>query len=291
MACIEARGLRKAFGTTIALDGVDLRVEEGRILGLIGPNGAGKTTALNSILGLTAYDGELRVLGRDPWSERDQLMRDVCFIADVAVLPRWSRVSQLLEYIAGVHPRFDRAKAESFLAKTNIRRTNKVRELSKGMVTQLHLALVMAIDARLLVLDEPTLGLDILYRKQFYDSLLNDYFDRNRTIIVATHQVDEIEHVLTEVMFIDRGRIVFDRSMDDVESRYLEVMVHPEKAAAARALKPMRERQVFGGSILLFEGVDRQQLAALGDVRAPSVSDLFVAVMGQQADRAQGASR
>jgi ABC-2 type transport system ATP-binding protein len=291
MACIEARGLRKAFGTTIALDGVDLRVEEGRILGLIGPNGAGKTTALNAILGLTAYDGELRVLGRDPWSERDQLMRDVCFIADVAVLPRWARVSQLLEYIAGVHPRFDRAKAESFLAKTTIRQTNKVRELSKGMVTQLHLALVMAIDARLLVLDEPTLGLDILYRKQFYDSLLNDYFDRNRTIIVATHQVDEIEHVLTEVMFIDRGRIVFDRSMEDVESRYLEVMVHPEKAAAARVLKPMQERQVFGGSVLLFEGVDRQQLAALGDVRAPSVSDLFVAVMGQQADRAQGANR
>jgi ABC-2 type transport system ATP-binding protein len=291
MACIEARGLRKTFGTTIALDGIDLRVEEGRILGIIGPNGAGKTTALNAILGLTAFDGELRVLGRDPWSERDQLMRDVCFIADVAVLPRWARVSQLLEYIAGVHPRFDRAKAESFLAKTTIRRTNRVRELSKGMVTQLHLALVMAIDARLLVLDEPTLGLDILYRKQFYDSLLNDYFDRTRTIIVATHQVDEIEHVLTEVMFIDRGRIVFDRSMEDVESRYLEVMVHPEKADAARALKPMQERQVFGGSILLFEGVDRQQLAALGDVRAPSVSDLFVAVMGKQADREQGVGK
>ena len=291
MACIEARGLRKAFGTTLALDGVDLRVEEGRILGLIGPNGAGKTTALNAILGLTAYDGELRVLGRNPWSERDQLMRDVCFIADVAVLPRWARVSQLLEYIAGVHPRFDRAKAESFLANTTIRRTNKVRELSKGMVTQLHLALVMAIDAKLLVLDEPTLGLDILYRKQFYDSLLNDYFDRTRTIIVATHQVDEIEHVLTEIVFIDRGRIVFDRSMEDVESRYLEVMVHPEKAAAARALKPIQERQVFGGSVLLFEGADRQQLAALGDVRSPSVSDLFVALMGRQADRAQGAGR
>jgi ABC-2 type transport system ATP-binding protein len=285
MACIEARELRRSFGSTIALDGVDLRVEEGRILGLIGPNGAGKTTALNAILGLTAYEGELRVLGRNPWSERDQLMRDVCFIADVAVLPRWARVSQLLEYIAGVHPRFDRAKAEGFLAKTTIRRANKVRELSKGMVTQLHLALVMAIDARLLVLDEPTLGLDILYRKQFYDSLLNDYFDRNRTIVLATHQVDEIEHVLTEVMFIDRGRIIFDRSMEDVESRYLEVMVHPEKAAAARALKPMQERQVFGGSILLFEGADRQQLAALGDVRKPSISDLFVAVMGQQTGR------
>jgi ABC-2 type transport system ATP-binding protein len=291
MACIEARGLRKAFGTTIALDGIDLRVEEGRILGLIGPNGAGKTTALNAILGLTAYEGELRVLGRNPWSERDQLMRDVCFIADVAVLPRWARVSQLLDYIAGVHPRFDRAKAEGFLAKTTIQRASKVRQLSKGMVTQLHLALVMAIDARLLVLDEPTLGLDILYRKQFYDSLLNDYFDRNRTIVVATHQVEEIEHVLTEVMFIDRGRIILNRSMEEVESRYLEVMVHPEKAAAARALKPMQERQVFGGSILLFEGVDRQQLAVLGDVRTPSIADLFVAVIGKQTDREQGAGR
>ena len=230
MACIEARGLRKAFGTTIALDGIDLRVEEGRILGLIGPNGAGKTTALNAILGLTPYQGELKVLGRDPWTERDQLMRDVCFIADVAVLPRWMRVSQALDYVAGVHPRFDRAKAEGFLAKTTISRASKVRELSKGMVTQLHLALVMAIDAKLLVLDEPTLGLDILYRKQFYDSLLNDYFDRSRTIVVATHQVEEIQHVLTDVMFIDRGRIVFDCSMEEFESRYLEVMVHPEQA-------------------------------------------------------------
>jgi ABC-2 type transport system ATP-binding protein len=291
MPCIEARGLRKAFGNTIALDDVELRVEEGRILGLIGPNGAGKTTALNAILGLTAYEGNLKVLGRDPWSERDQLMRDVCFIADVAVLPRWARVSQLLAYIAGVHPRFDRAKAESFLAKTNIPHARKIRQLSKGMVTQLHLALVMAIDAKLLVLDEPTLGLDILYRKQFYDSLLNDYFDRNRTIIVATHQVEEIEHVLTEVIFIDRGRIVFNRSMEDVESHYLEVMVHPDKVAAARALKPMQEREVFGGNILLFEGVDRRQLAALGDVRTPSVTDLFIAVMGKKTDRAQGAAR
>ena len=291
MACIEARGLRKAFGKTTALDGVDLRVEEGRILGIIGPNGAGKTTALNAILGLTAYGGELRVLGRDPWNERDQLMRDVCFISDVAVLPRWARVSQLLEYIVGVHPRFDRAKAEGFLAKTSIRLGNKVRQLSKGMVTQLHLALIMAIDARLLVLDEPTLGLDILYRKQFYDSLLNDYFDRNRTIVVATHQVEEIEHVLTDLMFINRGRIVFQTSMDEFESRYLEVMVHPEKAAAARALKPVQERQVFGGSILLFDSVDRQQLAELGKVRTPSIADLFVAVMGQQSGQAQGASR
>ena len=291
MACIEARGLRKAFGTTIALDGINLRVEEGRILGLVGPNGAGKTTALNAILGLTPYQGELRVLGRDPWTERDQLMRDVSFIADVAVLPRWIKVSQVLDYVAGVHPRFDRAKAEAFLAKTTIKHTSKVKELSKGMVTQLHLALVMAIDARLLVLDEPTLGLDILYRKHFYDSLLNDYFDRNRTIVVATHQVDEIQHVLTDLMFIDQGRIVFDRSMEEIESRYVEVMVNPERVAAARALKPMHERQVFGRSVLLFDAADRKQLAALGDVRTPSVADLFVAVMGNHAGHAQGAAQ
>jgi ABC-2 type transport system ATP-binding protein len=291
MACIEARGLRKAYGTTMALDGVDLLVEEGRILGLIGPNGAGKTTALNAILGLTPYQGELRVLGRDPWTERDRLMRDVSFIADVAVLPRWIRVSQALDYVAGVHPRFDRRKAEGFLEKTAIRRESKVRELSKGMVTQMHLALVMAIDARLLVLDEPTLGLDILFRKQFYDSLLNDYFDRNRTIVVATHQVDEIEHVLTDLMFIDRGRIVFNRSMEEVESRYLEVLVHPDKLAAARALKPIHERQGLGRSILLYEAVDRQQMAAFGEVHAPSISDLFVAVMGNQAGPTPGARR
>jgi ABC-2 type transport system ATP-binding protein len=292
MACIEARGLRKAFGTTIALDGVDLRVEEGRILGLIGPNGAGKTTVLNAILGLTPYEGELRVLGRDPWTERDRLMCDVSFIADVAVLPRWMRVSQALDYLAGVHPRFDRAKAEGFLAKTTIKRTSKVRELSKGMVTQLHLALVMAIDARLLVLDEPTLGLDILYRKQFYDSLLNDYLDRSRTIVVATHQVEEIKDVLTDLMFINYGRIVLNCSMDEFESRYVEVVVRPEQIAAARALRPMYERQSFGRSILLFDGVDRRQLAALGEVHTPSISDLFVAVMGNEHSTAiQGATR
>ena len=291
MACIEARGLRKAFGTTVAVDGVDLRVEEGRILGLIGPNGAGKTTALNAILGLTSYQGELRVLGRDPWMERDRLMRDVCFIADVAVLPRWMRVSQALDYVAGVHPRFDRAKAESFLSKTTIQRTSKVRELSKGMVAQLHLALVMAIDARLLVLDEPTLGLDILYRKQFYDSLLNDYFDRTRTIVVTTHQVEEIQDVLTDLMFINRGRIVLNCSMEEFERRYLEVMVHPERIAAARALKPIHERQAIGRSILLFDGVERQQLAGFGDVRTPSIADLFVAVMGNQSGAAQGATQ
>ena len=291
MACIEARGLRKTFGTTIALDGVNLRVEEGRILGLIGPNGAGKTTAFNTILGLTSYEGELRVLGRDPWVERDQLMRDVCFIADVAVLPRWIRVSQVLDYVAGAHPRFDRAKAESFLAKTTIGRDRKVRELSKGMVTQLHLALVMAIDAKLLVLDEPTLGLDILFRKQFYDSLLHDYFDRSRTIIVATHQVEEIQNVLTDVMFINRGRIVFECSMEELESRYAEVTVRPEQVAAARALKPIQEREVFGRSVLLFDRVDRHQLTALGDVRTPSIADLFVAVVSNQTGHAQGAAR
>src|SRR5216684_7985081 len=280
MACIEARGLRKAFGTTIALDGVDLRVEEGRILGLIGPNGAGKTTALNAILGLTSYDGQLSVLGRDPWNAREELMRDVSFIADVAVLPRWIRVTDLLDYVAGVHPKFDRAKAESFLAKTVIKHHSKVRELSKGMVAQLHLAIVMAIDAKLLVLDEPTLGLDILYRKQFYDSLLNDYFDGKRTIVVTTHQVEEMQNVLTDVMFINRGRIVLNCSMEEFESRFLEVTAHPEQVAAARALKPIHERQVFGRSILLFDQVDRNQLAAFGDVRTPTIADLFVAVVG-----------
>src|SRR5437899_3694895 len=261
------------------LDGIDLRVEEGRILGLIGANRAGKTTALIAILGLTPYQGELKVLGRNPWIERDQLMRDVAFIADVAVLPRWIRVPHLLAYLAGVHPRFDRAKAEAFLAKTSIKPFSKVRELSKGMVTQLHLALVMATDAKLLVLDEPTLGLDILVRKQFYDSLLNDYFDRNRTILVTTHQVEEIQDVLTDVKFINHGRIIFDCSMEAFEARYVEVMVNPENVAAARALRPIHERQVFGRSILLFDGVDRQQLSALGDVRTPSIADLFVAVM------------
>jgi ABC-2 type transport system ATP-binding protein len=291
MACIEARGLRKSFGSTVALDGIDLRVEEGRILGLIGPNGAGKTTALNTILGLTPYEGELRVLGRDPWKERGQLMRDVCFIADVAVLPRWMKVSQALEFLAGVHPRFDRAKAEGFLAKTTIRRTSKVRELSKGMVAQLHLALVMAIDARLLVLDEPTLGLDILYRKQFYDSLLNDYFDGTRTIVVTTHQIDELQNVLTDLMFIDRGRIVLSCSMEEFDVRYAEVQVKPEQMAAARALKPIHERQALGRSILLFDQVDRKQLAGLGDVRTPSIADLFVAVMSSHTGTKQGGGR
>jgi ABC-2 type transport system ATP-binding protein len=288
MTCIEAHGLRKAYRGAVALDGIDLQIEEGRIVGLIGPNGAGKTTALNSILGLTTYEGTLRVLGRDPWKQREDLMRDVCFIADVAVLPRWMRVSQALEYVEGVHPRFDRAKAEGLLARTNVRRTSKVRELSKGMVTQLHLALVMAIDAKLLVLDEPTLGLDILYRKQFYDSLLNDYFDRSRTILVTTHQVDEIQNILTDVMFLDRGRIVFSSEMEQFEARYAEVVVNPDKLAAARALGPMSERPGFGRSVLLFGGVDKQRLAELGEVRTPSIADVFVAVIGGRAQAREG---
>lgn len=279
MATIEASGLRKSYGATKALDGIDLHIDEGRIVGLIGPNGAGKTTALNAILGLVPYEGSLRVLGLDPWTQRDSLTREVSFIADVAVLPRWLRVDNAVDYVAGVHPRFDRAKAEAFLAKTNIKRWSKVRELSKGMVAQLHLALVMAIDARLLVLDEPTLGLDILYRKAFYDSLLNDYFDRNRTIVVTTHQVEEIQDVLTDLMFINNGRIVLECSMEKFQSRYIEVMVNPDRADAARSLGPIHERQVFGRYIFLFDGVDRQQIAALGDVRTPGIADLFVAVM------------
>jgi ABC-2 type transport system ATP-binding protein len=291
MACIEARGLRKQFGSTIALDGIEMRVEEGRILGLIGPNGAGKTTALNAILGLLPYQGELEVLGRDPWTQRDQLMRDISFIADISVLPRWIKVWQVLDYVAGVHPRFDRAKAEGFLAKTTIGYASKVRDLSKGMVVQLHLALVMAIDARLLVLDEPTLGLDILFRKQFYDSLLNDYYDRTRTIIVTTHQVEEIQHVITDLMFINRGRVVLSYSMEEIESRFLEVMVHPGQVDAARALKPIDERQVMGGSILMFDGVDRQQVATLGEARMPGIADLFVAVIANQNKQPQGAAK
>jgi ABC-2 type transport system ATP-binding protein len=279
MACIEARGLRKTYGPTVALAGIDLTVEAGRIVGLIGPNGAGKSTALQSILGLIPHEGALTVLGRNPWAERDRLMAEVAFIADVAVLPRWLRVSRALDYMAGVHPRFDRAAAERFLAKTTIKHTSRVRELSKGMVAQLHLALVMAIDARLLVLDEPTLGLDLVYRKQFYDSLLNDYFEHDRTIVVSTHQVEEIQHILTDVVFLDCGRMVLDCSMEAFEARYAEVMVGPDELAAARALRPIHERRVFGRSLLIFDGVAREQLAALGEVRTPSLADLFVSMM------------
>ncbi len=279
---IEARRVRKVFGKNVALDNLDLRVAEGRIVGLIGPNGAGKTTALKAFLGLTPYEGELRVLGRNPYLERNAVMREVCFIADVAVLPPWLKVSQALDFVGGVHPRFDRAKAEAFLAKTDIPRDSRVHKLSKGMITQLHLALIMAIDARLLVLDEPTLGLDILYRKAFYDTLLNDYFDHSRTILVTTHQVEEIQHVLTDVMFINKGRLVLDCSMEDFESRYVEVMARPEQVAAARALKPMHERQVFGRSVFLFDRPDRAQISAIGEARTPSIADLFVAMLGGQ---------
>jgi len=288
MTCIEARGLRKTFGATIALDGVDLRVEEGRILGLIGPNGAGKSTALNAILGLTPFQGELKVLGRNPWTERDKLMRDVCFIADVAVLPRWMRVSQALDYVGGVHPKFDRVKAEAFLAKTTIKRGSRIRELSKGMVVQLHLALVMAIDAKLLILDEPTLGLDLLYRKQFYDALLNDYFDHSRTVVVTTHQVEEVQNILTDLMFIDRGKIVLNSSMEEFEARYAEVLVSPEQVVAARALRPIYERQVFSRTVMLFDRVARDQLRPFGEVRTPSIADLFVALIGGKTATAQG---
>ena len=280
MTCIEAHGLHKSYGSSVALNSIDLNVAEGRILGLIGPNGAGKTTLLNAILGLTSYDGSLSVLGRNPWTQRDQLMNDVAFVADVAVLPRWMRVSDAIDFVAGIHPRFDRAKAEAFLARTTIKRTSKVRELSKGMVAQLHLALVMSIDAKLLVLDEPTLGLDILFRKQFYDSLLNDYFDHHRTILVTTHQIDEIQYILTDLLFIDRGNLVFGCSMEDFDTRYLELIANPAQLAAARALKPIQERQTFGRSILLYDRVPREQLAPLGDVRTPSIADVFVAFVG-----------
>ena len=285
MAYIEARGLRKAYRSTVALAGVDLKVDQGRILGLIGPNGAGKSTTLNAILGLTPYVGELKVMGRDPWSERDKLMEDVCFIADVAVMPRWLRVRDAMDYVAGVHPRFDRSKADGFLARTDIKRTSKVGQLSKGMAAQLHLALIMAIDAKLLVLDEPTLGLDILYRKQFYDTLLNDYFDHSRTIVVTTHQVEEVQHILTDLMFIDRGRIVLDSSMEALQARYVELMVAPEHLAEARAWRPIQERQVFGRSVLLFDGVERSRLAPMGELHTPNIADLFVAVMDRTGDR------
>ncbi|MEO8779780.1 MAG: ABC transporter ATP-binding protein [Rhodanobacter sp.] len=278
-AVISASGLSKRYKSTLALDNVSFQIEPGRIVGLIGPNGAGKTTALKAILGLTDFSGELNVLGFDPRKQRDKLMGDVCFIADVAVLPRWIRVSQAVDFVANVHPRFDRAKCEAFLARTKLQPSQRVRQMSKGMIVQLHLALVMAIDARLLILDEPTLGLDILYRKQFYQSLLEDYFDENKTIIVTTHQVEEVEHILTDLMFIRDGKIVLDADMDAIGERFIEVMVNADKADAARALNPLDERQVFGKSIFVFDGVGRAQLEALGETRRPSISDLFVATM------------
>jgi ABC-2 type transport system ATP-binding protein len=278
-AVITASGLSKRYKNTVALDDVSFQIPAGRIVGLIGPNGAGKTTALKAILGLTDFHGRLDVLGMDPRSQRDKLMEQVCFIADVAVLPRWIRVREAIDFVANIHPRFNRAKCEAFLARTKLTSDQRVRQMSKGMIVQLHLALVMAIDAKLLVLDEPTLGLDILYRKQFYQSLLEEYFDDNKTIIVTTHQVEEIENILTDLMFIRDGKIVLNTEMEALGDRFAEVMVSADKAATARQLNPLDERQVFGKSIFLFDSVDQSRLAELGEIRRPSVSDLFVATM------------
>ncbi len=285
-AVIEARGLSKSFGNTHAVRGVDLNIEPGRIVGLIGPNGAGKTTVIKAILGLTAFDGELKVLGLDPRTQRNELMKEVCFIADVAVLPRWLKVSQALDVVAGVHPRFDRKRAEEFLAKTDIKMDRRVRQLSKGMVTQLHLALILAIDAKLLVLDEPTLGLDLLFRRSFYDNLLNDYFSKERTILVTTHQVEEIENILTDVLFIQRGKIVLDAPVETLGERFVQVVPSAANVEQARALKPFHEREVFGRFAMLFDGKREAELAALGETRAPSVADLFVALMSRDDGKA-----
>jgi ABC-2 type transport system ATP-binding protein len=278
-AVITASGLSKRYKHAVALDDVSFDIQPGRIVGLIGPNGAGKTTALKAMLGLTDFQGHLSVLGLDPRTQRDKLMEQVCFIADVAVLPRWIRVREAIDFVANVHPRFNRAKCEAFLARTKLTSDQRVKQMSKGMIVQLHLALVMAIDAKILVLDEPTLGLDILYRKQFYQRLLEEYFDDNKTIIVTTHQVEEIEHILTDLMFIRDGKIVLDTDMESVGQRFAEVMVNADMAASARQLNPLDERQVFGKSIFLFDGADHARLQTLGEIRRPSVSDLFVATM------------
>ncbi|TDK22491.1 ABC transporter ATP-binding protein [Luteimonas aestuarii] len=276
----QARGLRKAYKNKLALDGTSFSIEAGRIVGLIGPNGAGKTTALKAMLGLIPFEGDLKVLGRDPRTQRDELMNDVCFIADVAVLPRWIRVKEAIDFVEGVHPRFDRARCERFLAGTQLKPQQRVREMSKGMIVQLHLALVMAIDARLLVLDEPTLGLDILYRKQFYQRLLEDYFDDQKTIIITTHQVEEVEHILTDVMFIRDGRIVMDAPMEDVAGRFVEVLVNADQAEAARQLGPIDERALpFGKTVMLFDGMSQAALSGYGETRTPGLADLFVATM------------
>ena len=276
---IEAHGLTKRYKSTIAVDKIDLQIPAGRIVGLIGPNGAGKTSALKAILGLATYDGELSVLGKCPSKDRAALMEDVCFIADVAVLPRWIRVWQLIELTEKIHPKFSREKCLQYLSKTKVTMEHRVKQLSKGMVAQLHLAIVMSIDVKLLVLDEPTLGLDILFRKEFYTNLLNDYFDEERTILITTHQVEEIEHILSDLIFIQDGRLALNSSMDDVQQRYVELMVAPDMAAAARELQPMNERELFGRHIFLFDNANRAQLKELGEVRTPSVADLFVAIM------------
>jgi len=276
---ISARGLTKRFGRTLAVDHIDIDIPPGRIVGLIGPNGAGKTTALKAILGLATFEGELSVLGKNPARDRAALMEDVCFIADVAVLPRWIRVWQLIDLTEQIHPRFSREKCLEYLSHTKVTLEHKVKQLSKGMVAQLHLAVVMAIDARLLVLDEPTLGLDILYRKQFYTNLLNDYFDEQRTILITTHQVEEVEHILTDLVFIQDGKIALDATMDEVQERYAELMVSEQNAEQARSLGPLYERVLFGRHIFLYDGADRAQLAELGEIHTPSVADLFVATM------------
>ncbi|KRG67411.1 multidrug ABC transporter ATP-binding protein [Stenotrophomonas terrae] len=279
-AVVSAKGLRKAYKQKPALDNTSFSIEPGRIVGLIGPNGAGKTTALKAVLGLTSFDGDLQVLGMDPRSQRDDLMNDVCFIADVAVLPRWLRVKEAIDFVAGVHPRFDRARCERFLANTKLNPKQRVREMSKGMVVQLHLALVMAIDAKILVLDEPTLGLDIMYRKEFYQRLLEDYFDEQKTIIITTHQVEEVEHILTDVLFIRDGRIVLSSDMESLADRYTELLTSADSVHAARALAPIDERALpFGKTVLLFDGADRNQLASMGEIRTPGLADLFVATM------------
>ncbi|QDW67725.1 ABC transporter ATP-binding protein [Luteimonas granuli] len=279
-AVIDARGLGKAYKGKPALDGADFRIDSGRIVGLIGPNGAGKTTALKAILGLIPFEGSLTVLGRDPRTQRNLLMNDVCFIADVAVLPRWIRVREAIAFVEGVHPRFDRARCERFLANTKLTPKMRVREMSKGMIVQLHLALVMAIDARLLVLDEPTLGLDVLYRKEFYQRLLEDYFDEEKTILITTHQVEEVEHILTDALFIRDGRIVLDAPMDELAARFTEVLVDAGQAEAARAAGPIDERALpFGKTVMLFDGIERDALAAFGETRTPALADLFVATM------------
>ena len=278
-AVITARNLTKRFANTTAVDNVSFEIPAGRIVGLIGPNGSGKTTALKAILGLSTFEGQLNVLGFNPQTQRDELMKEVCFIADVAVLPRWIKVREAIEFVSGVHPKFNRAKCEAYLAHTKLKPEMKVKHMSKGMVVQLHLALVMAIDAKLLVLDEPTLGLDILYRKQFYQNLLEDYFDENKTIIVTTHQVEEIEHILTDLMFIRDGKIVLSSTMDEVADRFVEVMVTQEHYATAKAMNPIDERQVFGKSIMLFDGIARSELSHLGETRNVGIADLFVATM------------
>jgi len=276
---IKARGLSKHYGSLKALDCVDININAGRIVGLIGPNGAGKTTAIKTLLGLTNFDGELEVCGLDPRKQRHELMKQVSFIADVAVLPKWMKASEALDFVEGVHPAFIRERALEMLSLTKIPLNKKVKNLSKGMITQLHLALVLAIDAKILVLDEPTLGLDILYRKAFYEHLLNDYFDEDKTIVITTHQVDEIEYLLTDLMFINEGKIVLDMAMDDISKNYQEVVVVPEQVEQARSLNPLTEREVFGRHMFLYENTEQGILENLGELQVPKVTDLFVAKM------------